>query len=471
MSQSAQKVLVIRNKRESPALAWMMDGIALLCLGRLVIPLLSLGLDGSRLRWILVPVWLMLACRTDRGRQLWKSITCSRGVFIGLCGYAMWLICELGIGRSNDAQRDIIWLIFQALPVYIMGCFYGCQQTIRFWRILQILLAVLGVQAACSLPYLIAGTWNPKAVMHGATIYGGTAGSFFMLDAALHGVGGYDLYMNTSVLVNIIAGFALYIRRNFLYRSFWLLVWAFFVMANIVSTFTASALVAISGSVMVLGWVIVMRRLALSTAVILFLITGLVGGLMFDRIQSSGGYEYTVKKTSNIFESVAERGLRADPSKRGDLLFVSLSDWLESPIVGHGAQGYLRTQASKASGGGHSTWLNTLVQYGLAGGVWFFLMVFSVGWQIWRAVKMRPGDLLAVVFMIAYINYLLFGIINNVMMDVVFFFVLYGGALALQRQARVVQRRVQSPPMRRNPTLGIPLSHPAQNNAASRSFR
>ena len=47
---------------------------------------------------------------------------------------------------------------------------------------------------------------------------------------------------------------------------------------------------------------------------------------------------------------------------------------------------------------------------------------------------MRPTDLLAVSFMSAYVSLLIYGIINTVMLDIVFFFVLYGGAMALRKQ-------------------------------------
>jgi hypothetical protein len=439
MTQSTQKVSAVQQN-------WIMDGIALYFLARLLFPLLKVGLDGYRLSFILFPIWLFLAYKSDSGRQLWKSITCSRGVFIGLCGYSIWLILEMLIQRSPDAARDIGWLIITVPPVYLMGCYYGFHFPDRFWRIARILLAIVGIQAAISLPYLITGVWDPKDVMHGITIYGDTAGTSFMMEAALHGIGGYDLYINTAVLVSIIAGFALYTRRNWLARSLWISAWMFLVLANIVSTFTASALVALLGSVTVLICAIMTRKLAISTTVILFVTMGLVGWLVFNMFLTSDKYTYTSDKLSNIFEAVNKGGVKADPTTRGELLFMSIDAFLESPLIGYGAEGSEIFDAGRGKSGGHSTWLNILVQYGLLGGFWFFLMVFAVGWQIWRAIRMRPGDILAISLMIAYVSFLIYGIINVVMMDVVFFFFLHGGALALQRQAQINQPPIPCAP-------------------------
>jgi hypothetical protein len=237
-------------------------------------------------------------------------------------------------------------------------------------------------------------------------------------------------------------------------RSFWILAWASIVMANIESTFAASALVALFATLTVLALSVVTRRMALSSVLLLFVIIGLVGGLAFNRVQSSEGYEMTFTKLSNIFESIDEGGIRGETTGRGDLLFVSLDAFLGSPLVGYGAEGAATAATGKFISGGHSTWLNILVAYGLAGGVWFLVMVFSVGWQIRRAMRWRRGDFLPMSFMIAYLSYLIYGSINTVMMDVVFFFFLYGGAVALQRQASADQRQTQSLPIRRGPDRG-----------------
>jgi hypothetical protein len=431
---------------------WIMDGIAIYFLGRALFPILRFSLDGYRLSFILLPVWLFMAYRSGSGHQMWKSVTGSRGFFVGICGYSIWLVLEMLIKRSPDAGRDIGWLIITALPVYLMGCFYGYLQPDRFWRIVRILLVILGIQAAYSIPFLISGVWNAKVVMNGVD-YDTAAGKLYMIEAALHGIGGYDLYMNTAVLVSIVSGFALYKRRGWITRSFWVLSCAFILLASIESTFSASALVATLGTVVVLIIATVSGRLALSTLLIFFLMTGLIGGLVFNKVLSSDQYAYTTEKLSNIIESVDNYGLKGETTGRGERIFMSINAFLESPLVGYGAEGSVIGVNSQ--GGGHSTWLNTLVQYGVLGGFWFFLMVFSVGKQLWKAVKMRPGDLLAISFMVAYISFLIYGIINVVMMDLVFFFILYGGALALQRQSRRVRQGVQAPIIQHRPTTGF----------------
>lgn len=445
---SAQKI------KGTFAQKWLMDGIAIYFLGRALFPLLKYTLDGFRLSFILLPVWLFMAYSSGSDRQLWKSITFSKGVFVGFCGYSIWLVLEMLIQRSPDAGGQIGWLIISALPVYLMGCYYGYLQPDRFWRIAKILLVIIGVQAAYSVPYLISGVWDPKVVMHGINIYGSTLGKLFMIQASLHGIGGYDLYMNNAVMVSIIAGFAIYKQRGWIARSFWILAWAFLVLANIVSTFTASALVSLLGSVAVLVGAIVTRRLALSTVFILFVMIGLVGGLTLNKVLSSDQYSYTSKKLLKIFISVDEGGLQDETTGRGERIFMSMNTFLKSPIVGYGAEGSVI--GTNARGGGHSTWLNTLVQYGVLGGFWFFLLVFAVGRQIWKAIKMRPGDLLSMSFMIAYITFLIYGVIDTVMMDVVFFFILYGGALALQKQPSLVKPHGQVRLLiRQRPTIGF----------------
>jgi hypothetical protein len=211
-----------RHKPKKPTV--IMDGIALCFLAHYVVMFLSVSSSFIRLSYALLPLWLFLALKEHGSRQFLKSITYSKSVFTGLCGYSIWLFGEVLLKRSPDASYN--WPIMTAVPLYILACYYGCNASTRFWKILRILLVVLGLQAAYSLPYLISGTWPPRIVMFGLATYGKVAGKSFIIEAARHGIGGYDLYMSTAIIVSIAAGLALSIQKGVLKRIFWLLIWA-----------------------------------------------------------------------------------------------------------------------------------------------------------------------------------------------------------------------------------------------------
>lgn len=424
--------------KSKDSMAWFMDCLALGFLGRFALPLLSESSDYLRVSYVLLLFWLILAVMPDRGKRLWKAMKYSKGVSMGLLVFSAWLIGEALIKRSADAS--INWPILLAGPLYVLACYYGYHHSARFWRILWILVGMLGIQAAYSLPNLIAGTWAPRIVMHGVKTFGQYEGRAFILEAARHGVGGYALYSNNAIIAMIAVGTALGIgKRMAIKRLFWMLVWGVLVLANTLSTFTASAQVVILGSIVLFVCAITMRRMTTSSVLVLLLVAGVGGWAALERIRGTDSYQFAFNKSINIFSSVKEGGLRNENSGRGELLYTSWDAIVKSPLVGQGTQGGIASANRTSIGGGHSTWLNMLVFYGLAGSVWCFVMVVSVGRQIWLVVKMRPGDLLAVSFMVAYACFLVYGIINTIAIDMVFFFVLYGGALALQRHPRVLE--------------------------------
>lgn len=435
MMSSINQIRPTRSRRKKLIPTGLMDGITLLFLGHYVIMVLSVSSIFIRISYALLPLWLFFALTSEGSPKFWKAITNSKGVFIGLCGYSAWLFGEFIIGRCPDSRGLWNWPILTAFPVYMLSCYYGSCQPDRFWRILKILLAMIGVQAAFSLSFLIAGTWSPRIVMHGLQYYGIAGGKSFISEAARHGIGGYDLYLNAAVIASVVTGFSFGMRNSGLKRMFWPLALVFIVLANILSTFTASALVSILGSTTVLIYAMTMNKVKMSSAIITIIIAGIALFLIFDKIVHTSNYQFTFNKASMIFESVEDGGIRSETSGRGEMLFDSWDAFKMQPFVGNGPQGEIASVNGTSIGGGHSAWLNTLVQYGLFGGTLYFVMIISVGLQIWKTIKLRQGDLLAISFMVAYVSFLIYGIINTVMMDFVFFFVLYGGALALKRKS------------------------------------
>jgi hypothetical protein len=426
----------IQPKHKSKnTMAWFMDILAVGFLGRYVIPLLSEYSFYVRASYALLLFWLIFAIMPDHSRKLWKAMKYSKGVLIGLLVFSTWLIGEAILKRTPDAS--IYWPILMALPPYMIACYYGCNHPARYLRILWILLALLGIEAAYSLPYLFAGTWAPRIVMHGVLNFGKSTGTSFIMEAARHGVGGYNLYMNSAILAIIALGSALDIQSGGVRkRVFWVLVWGFLVLANILSTFTASAQVAIFGSVILLVYAVVMRRMTPSGIIVILLVGGMGSWLVLDKVVHSDSYQYVFNKSLRIFSSVDKGGLRNESTGRGERLYESWDAIKARPLIGHGTQGSNASINHTSVGGNHSSWLNMVVYYGIFGSIWFFIMFFAVGRQIWQAGKMRKFDLLTISFIIAYLCFLIYGTIDTVALDMVFFFVLYGGALALQNKAK-----------------------------------
>ncbi len=432
-----------RKRRKVIVPTLFMDGIALCFLMHYVLMIQSVSSIFIRLSYGLLPLWLFFALVADGRHQFWKAITHSKSVFIGLASFSAWLFGEVILKRSSDAHGAWNWPIMTALPVYMLACYYGFRYPARFWRILLLLIVILCLQAAFSIPSLIAGTWSPRMVMHALEIYGPAGGKSFISEAARHCIGGYDLYMNVAIISSITVGFALTVRNGKFKLILWMLGWAFLVLSNILSTFTASAIIAISSSLIVLTYAIILHRVTASSIVIIIALAGFAGYYTFDKFSHSASYQFTVNKASKIFESVEDGGLRNETTGRGEMLFESWDAFCKQPLVGYGPQGFISASTGTSIGGGHSMWLNTLVQYGVTGGIWYFIMIIGVGLQIWQAVKLRPGDLLAISFLSAYTGFLIYGIINTVVVDFIFFFVLYGGALALKKQALAEKKRMR----------------------------
>ena len=420
----------------------LQDGLVLVFLVRALIPAAYMGLEGYRLQGILFPVWLVMILWGDRSHSLWQSITKCRGAFVGLCGYIIYLLIITFFGHGLDASGHLFSLR-DTIPLYIMGCYYGFYYPTRFWKICGIVFAILGVQAAYSLPKLTTDPFVVRNVMANSMFL--EEGKVYSIhtawDIALNGVGDYSLYTSNAILTAIFAGFSLNERKRISLRIFWFFALIALILANIQSTFTAASIISICGTLVVLIRAITYGKIRLPSVILLFGAMT-VGTLLFiSMVAETGPFEYVYNKAWAIFEGVGSGGLAADPTTRGEGIIMSLSALAGNPLFGSGAIGSksLTLGTLHITSGGHSSWLDVLLQYGLVGAFWCYLIVYSIGKQTLKSCRMIKDELLPEVFLIAYGCYILYGLINPVLrmrsIDFVLYFVLIGGAFAFEKQA------------------------------------
>jgi O-antigen ligase len=202
-------------------------------------------------------------------------------------------------------------------------------------------------------------------------------------------------------------------------------------------------MITVFGSTAVLVYTIVKRKMTKSSIIITATV-GIIAGLYFvGKVINTENYKFIFNKSLKIYSSVEEGGLHNESSGRGERLISSWDAIITSPLLGHGPQGYKAARNGNFIGGGHSTWLDTIVSYGLVGGIWFFIMLASIGQLIWKNVKEKPGDILSIPLMFAFVSFLIYGIIDTVSLDMVIFYIFYGGAVALYRQ-QIKKKRISS---------------------------
>jgi O-antigen ligase len=150
-------------------------------------------------------------------------------------------------------------------------------------------------------------------------------------------------------------------------------------------------------------------------------------------------------------QSISELGLlEGDNTGRSDLWLASFSTFLAHPWLGVGSAVGSINALSLNAVGGHSSWLDNLAQYGILGGSWYFLFLFSVVRRAYRAYRANTRSITSLARLIGALLFVLGGSYNPVVFSIqlealFFLFVMVGAtgqkgeALATESDARSAQ--------------------------------
>lgn len=351
-----------------------------------------------------------------------KVMTSTPGRWL-LC-WALVLMLNFGMGRGAAAGKHLFSLLY-LFGYFLCAMMYANDSRPVYKWLLVLVAVVLAVQAAYSIPYLLAHFRIARQMMHEPM------GPEKIVLASM-GIGGYDTYLGAAIVLPLLWSFSLS-RRNKLGLVVLSLCCLAILTSVVLSTFTAASVLAICGSGLLLGSFFLneagtRRAVELSVVGMLLVVASVQWAPMIVRSEQ---FSFVASKAERIIKGAVEAGIVAgDETGRASLAMASFRLWMENPIFGIG--GYAGTFDSPAGFGGHSSWVDTLAQYGLIGGVCLFGMLIALGARARRLSRIGGARLLKTGILLSWMLYLAAGLGNTVlfmpMLDFMLFFVLFGAS-------------------------------------------
>ena len=299
--------------------------------------------------------------------------------------------------------------------LFVMGSYYAESNSRAFKVLAATIICIMAGWCAWGLPRLLVAPWLPRVLT-------GNGSQDFALYAKL-GIGGYADYTAIAMVLPFFYGIALsfksWRRWGLLLCCLPLFVSAFF------TTLAGTLLLATVGTALFVFLVLVTKKkylllLLLAMGISLLLtpyLSSLFSGQQIKvtlRDSDENASLFAPQKLMRLFSDVRAAGLVAgDETGRGYLMTLSWHTFVNHPWIGVGP--HFGSPEESDLVGGHSSWVDTLAEYGVLGFTWFLIfagMGVSRVVRLWRTHAQDPILTGAMIFCGMYAVY---GFMNPVL--------------------------------------------------------
>jgi hypothetical protein len=356
---------------------------------------------GLKATWLVFAIWM-----ASSASVAFSKSNRARLPIITIASMAVWLgVIVVNIvfdrGAPKSALIHLLMGVSHVMAV-VMGAVVGMASDWVKRSILVVVIVLLGIQAAISLPTLYTENGIGRELMDDRE-----EAHYLQQEYARKGVGDFNLYTALAVLLPTLLGTVLLSSWRIRIGTAIALV---AIMASLLlSTFTAAFAIASFGLFTLVGGMNWRRGFVGMAFVYGSLIMAIAGGLVI--LQGFGELKqvnFVTDKLVRLFEGITAAGVvEGDETARGHLASMSLATFLEDPLVGIGPVTMVENAQLYRQVGGHCTWLDQLAEYGILGFAPFLFALCRVvkgsirAWRNSRSIEAAGICVTAVSFAIA----------------------------------------------------------------------
>ena len=369
------------------------------------------GLKGISLFCMLWMVCILIGLSVDINKQgaIWRKIKPQliarrRELFF----LFIWLFIITANTILDRGAGSGIYHFFAMCTItvfYLMGVYYSSKDN-RIYRFISILIMViLGLIALSSLRTLIFQSGIARLVMK-------YSGEFYT--ARSKGVGEYGIYTAGAIIFPVLLAIALQSEKWL--KLFLLFLCIIIAIAITFSTFTGPFFLLCLGiicfSILVINQG---KRKKFKRIFIILILTFIILNVYSKYLVSFSQWQYSTTKISRLYTGISSKGLiDGDVTGRAIGSLYSIESWTEHPIFGVGPYTWSREQDRKYRFGGHSSWIDTLTEYGLFGFGFYIIFLYICSKRIYRSWKSNKYDLMEQGRWLSCLLFIFYGFLNPI---------------------------------------------------------